>query len=109
MNPSKQKGTKFETSLVPLVNEFWPGTIRNPSHGALDKGDLYMPMNTTYVIEAKNSTRLCLPRWAEEAQVEAGNAGVPYWVLVHKRYGKTAAEEQWATMTFGNWLALVHR
>jgi hypothetical protein len=65
-------------------------------------------MNNEYVIEAKNAKRLCLSEWAMEAQAEAGNAGVPYWVLVHKRVGRTAPEDQWATMTFGNLLALVH-
>lgn len=108
MSKSKAKGTQFEGALVPLVERYWPGTIRRPTEAALDKGDLYMPGNSLYVVEAKNASRLALPEWIAEAHKEAANAAVPFGVVVHKRRGKTAPEEQWATMTFGQWLALVH-
>lgn len=106
---NKTKGTAFEQSLVPLVRQYWPHTIRNSMNGSKDTGDLYMPGNELYIVEAKNHAVLSLPKWDLEARREAKNAGVPFGVVVHKRFGKTAPEAQWTTMTFGDFLALVHR
>lgn len=109
MSAAKEKGTKFETSLVSILEKYWPGTIRNPGNGVKDKGDFYMPGNKTYIIEAKCRKVMDLPGWTAEAQVEAANAGVPFGVVVHKRAGRVAPEEQWVTMRLGHFLALVHR
>lgn len=108
-NPSGAKGSTYEVSLLPLLNDYWPDTIRAGAQGVADKGDFHMPTNRLYVVEAKNHKRLELATWVREAQVEAANKGVPYGVVVHKRRGTTSPAEQYATMPFGDWLKLVHR
>lgn len=108
-NRSKAKGSAYESSLVPLVRQYYPHTIRRGLTGSRDEGDLYMPGNEIFIVEAKCRVKPDLPKWWSEATKEAANAGVPYGVVVHKRYGKTAPEDQWTTMTFGKWLELVHR
>lgn len=67
-----------------------------------------MPGNGLYIVEAKNRKTLALPQWWQETETEAANAGVPFGVIVHKRVGKTKPEDQWATMTLGQWLRLMH-
>lgn len=108
-NPSGQKGTSYETSLLPAIQTRHPYAIRNPSQGAKDKGDYYMPGNGLYVIEAKNHRTMSLGSWVDEAEVEALNALVPFGVVFHKRARVTDPLRQFATMSVGSWLDLVHR
>lgn len=105
---STAKGTRFETTLVPALDLYWPETVRLGKQGVNDKGDFHMPGNTLYVVEAKNCKKIELAKWDKEGEVEAFNKGVPYHVIVHKRRGFQQPEMQWATMRFGQWLALVH-
>lgn len=108
-NPSGRKGWQFEASLLPLIDAYFPGAFRLGKQGANDKGDFYMPNNKLYILEAKNEKTLHLAQNMREALAEAANAGVPFGAVVHKRKLKTAPEEQWLTMQFGDWLKLVHR
>ncbi|MDQ3224317.1 MAG: hypothetical protein M3Q75_12730 [Gemmatimonadota bacterium] len=48
-----------------------------------------------------------LPGWLRQARVEAGNAGVPYGVVVHKRRGKAEPALQFVTLELGDFLRLV--
>ena len=106
---SKTKGVAFERSLLPLIRAYHPYAIRTMAGNTADTGDAYMPGNELYIVEAKNHVTLDLPKWLREAKREAANAGVPYGVIVHKRVNTTKPEDQWATMTFGDWLSIVHR
>lgn len=107
-NPSGAKGSEYERSLLGLVQKYWPYAIRPGKQGVRDKGDFHMPGNDRYILEAKNEKRMNLSGWLKEAEVEAENAGVPYGVVVHKKRGTTAPEEQYATLRFGDFLKLVH-
>lgn len=106
---NKTKGVQFEASLVPLIRQYYPDATRLMAGSNRDIGDVLMPGNKDFIVEAKNHCRLALPKWELEARREAVHAGVPFGVVVHKRAGKTDPALQWATMTFGDWLALVHR
>ena len=106
-NPPKQKGTAFETSLVPEINKFYPGTERRAPHGTADKGDFVIPGAGDFIIEAKNHKTPSLGAWVEEAKKEAANAGVRYGVVAHKRRGITDPARQFLTMELGDFLELV--
>lgn len=106
MSKSKTKGTAQETLLVPEFAKLYPGAERRALAGALDKGDLLLP-GAPFVVEVKNVTRTNLAGWAAEAAVEAVNAGVPFWIVSHKRMGKGKAADQWVTTTVGQFLGII--
>lgn len=109
MSRNKQRGTSFETLILEPAKAYYPDGIRSPLMGSKDVGDLWLPGERRFVVEAKHHTKLDLAGWAAEAENEARNAGVPFWVVVHKRVGKGRGEDQWATLTWGNLLALANR
>lgn len=108
MNRSKQKGTAFESSLLPLLQRYYPGSERRALTGAKDKGDYILP-GADFALEAKNHKSMDLSGWIGEAQVEAENLGVPHGVVVHKRRGKTLPEEQYVTLRLEDFLELVRK
>jgi hypothetical protein len=108
MSKSKQKGTAFETSLLPELCYWYPGTERRAPQGAYDKGDFNMP-GAPFILEAKNHQQMSLGAWVEEAKKEMANAGLEYGGVVHKRRGVTSPGRQFVTLELGNFLALVNR
>lgn len=108
MSASRQRGTRFETSLLPLLREHYPlGAERRASQGAADKGDYLLVGETRFILEAKNVTRMAIPEWLAEAEAEARRAGVPHGVVVAKRKGRTLPADQYVHLTLGSFLALV--
>lgn len=105
MSASKQKGTAYETSLLPLLSEYYPGAHRRVLSGNKDKGDFVLP-GAPYALEAKNVRAMSLGTWVDEAEVEAKNLGVPFGVVVHKRRGKTDPAKQFVTMSLEAFLKL---
>jgi hypothetical protein len=105
VNRPKMKGTAYETSLLPLLREFFPGAERRALSGAKDKGDYILP-GAAFALEAKNVKAMALGSWLDEATVEAENLGVRYGVVVHKRRGKTDPSEQFVTMKLQTFLEL---
>lgn len=108
-NANGAKGTKFEASLLPLINEFYPDSVRLGKQGTKDCGDFHMPGNRLFIVEAKNVKRMDLAGWLEEAAAESMNKGVPHGVVVHKRRGVADPAYQYCTLHFGSFLELVCR
>jgi hypothetical protein len=108
VSKSKSKGTAFETSLIPELSYWYPGTERRALQGANDKGDFNMP-GAPFIVEAKNVQSMSLGAWVEEANREAANAGLDFGVVVHKRRGVTDPAKQFCTIELGKLLALVNR
>lgn len=107
-NRSKSKGTSFETSLVPTLQEYYPGAERRALSGAADKGDFILP-GASFALEAKNCKAMTLAEWVKESEVEAKNLGVPHGVVVHKRRGTTDPRQQYVTLTLGSFLELTKK
>lgn len=108
MSKSKQKGTAFESSLLPLLEEYYPGANRRPLSGNKDKGDFILP-GADFALEAKNHKTMSLAEWVKEAEIEAQNLGVLHGVVVHKRRGVTDPRKQYVTLTLGSFLDLTAR
>jgi hypothetical protein len=106
-NPSKAKGTSFEVSLLPVLQEKYPDASRRAAEGKNDKGDFNLPGEDRYVIEAKCRTQMSLPQWIREAEAEAKNAGVLYGVVISKRKGTADPNQQYVHMTVSTFLGLV--
>lgn len=73
-NPSKRKGSAWETTLRDYLIELGYAVHRNPTNGAFDIGDLALQYQQHhYVIEAKATKAIDLPGFLSEAETEADN------------------------------------
>lgn len=105
-NPSKAKGTAWETAIVHFLNDrlghYLPGwkdlparlrfvnfldplnAKRQAQMGAKDVGDIWVyPM----LIEAKDVKAAAVPAWIRQARAEGANAGFDLYCVVHKSRG----------------------
>lgn len=99
-NPNKSKGTKWESDVRDYLNEalglavkddggklrlvdiFSPFNVRRAAQeGAKDVGDVHA---VPFVLECKDVAQPAVPKWLRQAVTEAGHAGFPYGVVVHK-------------------------
>lgn len=96
-NPSKQKGTAFETAVTRLAREFgFPNAERRALAGNLDKGDILLCPGV--IVECKayatfSDAQVML--WLGETERERQNAGADHGFLVVKRARKPI-EHSWA-------------
>lgn len=107
---AKAAGTRFETQVADYLHRWVDERIeRRTRNGAKDRGDIagLRSHGARITVEVKNCARTDLAGWATEAEVERGNDDAIAGVIVHKRHGKGAAEDQWVTMTLHDFVALL--
>lgn len=115
MSRNRQSAKKAGSSFERLVADYLRDALgddridRRPRHGAKDRGDIggAQHMGERLVFECKNTTRIELSRWLAEAETERGNDDALAGIVVHKRRGKTAPQEQYVTMRLGDLAALL--
>ena len=91
-NPSKIKGTRFESDVVQFLQaNGYPFAERRALAGTVDKGDV-TGLGPDWVIECKAVREITLSSFVDEAEVERVNAGATYGVAVVKRRGKNVAQ-----------------
>ncbi|GAA2178510.1 hypothetical protein GCM10009785_01350 [Brooklawnia cerclae] len=108
---AKKAGTAFETLIAAYLAAHVDDRIeRRTKAGNKDRGDIsgLRHMGQRIVVEAKNTTRIDLAGWAEESDIERGNDDAGVSVIAHKRHGKGRPEDQWITMTLGEFVALMN-
>lgn len=97
MSASKRKGTAAETAVVGYLREHgFPHAERRALEGCNDRGDVANVPGV--VLEVKNCARMELAGWMDEARVEARNAEVDVFAVVHKRRGKGDPAEWFVTL-----------
>jgi hypothetical protein len=107
VNPSKDKGTKFESSIVDLLHAtHWPHAERRALRGVHDGGDIAGIPGV--VIECKAAARIDLSGWLKEVRAEVVNATADIGVVVHKRRGTTNPAEQYVLMDGATFVQLLH-
>jgi hypothetical protein len=106
LNRSKQKGTAFESSIVPYLQAVWNHRIeRRTLSGAKDRGDIagFGTLGSgefnEFVIECKNHKAMDIGTWVKEMETERSNANSQAGFVVHKRRGTTHAGSQYVTTT----------
>ena len=97
-NPSKRKGTAWETKIVDYLKDNGWDARRKPQTGTADEGDISIEELPWLVIEAKAAKDYNLASWVAEANVEAENAHARVGVVWAKRRGKTAAGDGYVVM-----------
>lgn len=108
---AKKAGTAFETLVATYLSAHVDDRIeRRTKTGAKDRGDIsgLRHMGERIVIECKSTARLDLAGWAAEVNVERGNDDAVAGLVVHKRHGVGAVDQQWVTCTLGNLVALLN-
>jgi hypothetical protein len=96
-NPSKTKGTAWETAIVNYMRPAFPSVARRALNGRFDRGDIEGIPGV--VIEAKNCAKMTLGGWVDEAETEGANDGGSHAAVWHKRRGKTSPGDGFVTMT----------
>lgn len=105
-NPSKDRGTAFESAVVDYLRQHgFPYARRMAQAGAQDIGDVSLgdaPPGGPVTMECKNCKAISLAAFTDEAVTESSNAGTPLGVAVIKRRGKNVSESYVVT-TLGMW------
>lgn len=108
---ARAAGTRFERVIADyLAVALDDDRIeRRARTGAKDRGDIagLRVRGQRMVVECKDTSRMALPAWTDEAHVEAGNDDALVGVVIHKRRGVSAPGRQWVSMTVDDFLALL--
>lgn len=104
-NPSKQKGTAFETLVENYLNERGLPCERRTLNGSTDKGDIAGVVDWT--LELKNHKKHAIGEWVDEARVEAKNAKTRWYAAIVKRPRKGSAAEAFVVMPLSLWVDLI--
>ncbi|MGJ4076252.1 hypothetical protein ACN4BX_04125 [Corynebacterium macclintockiae] len=115
MTRTRQTAKKAGAAFERLIADYLAATVddridRRVKTGAHDRGDITgvrTPWNDRVVIECKNTTRMNLGSWLNEAETERINDGAYIGVVAHKRHGKGAPQDQLVTMTLENFAKLL--
>ena len=108
-NPSKQRGTAWETGLVKYLREQGLDAERLRQTGKNDEGDIALRVDSRYILEAKATARINLAGWIAEAELEADNYGkhrgieTPGFVVAYKRRNHSTGQSYIIT-TLDEWL-----
>ncbi len=108
---AKAAGARFERQIADyLAQALEDDRIdRRVKNGACDRGDIggVRLHGQRVVLEVKDCSRLALPEWTREAQIEAGNDDALVGLVVHKRHGVGDPLQQWVTCTLGDLVAIL--
>ena len=90
-NPSKARGTRWESEVVKYLRpNGFPAARRNVQTGSKDIGDIGgVPY---FALEAKDTQKHTLSDFVKQANREAENAGVPWGAAVIKKRHHPTAE-----------------
>jgi len=107
---AKQAGSEFERLIADFLNKHVDDRIdRRVRSGAKDKGDIanVRAHGKPVVVECKNTARLQLGTFLNEAEVERVNDDALAGIVVFKRTGKGKAKDQVVLMTMADLVALL--
>ena len=107
---AKAAGARFNRDIADYLAAHVDDVIEvRHTNGAKDRGDVsgLRHLGERIVVEAKNTSRINLAGWANEAEVERGNDDAIAAVIAHKRHGVGDPAEQWITMTARDFVALL--
>lgn len=110
-NPSKAKGTAFESALVAHIEAAGFPARRVALAGAADQGDIHVHDGDgdLHVLEAKNRRGYAVAEAVDQAKAEAANAGSVFPVAVLKRNGVGDVGRSFVVMELDDWLAGLRR
>jgi hypothetical protein len=91
MNKSKAIGTRGETAVARVLQDYFPHCERRPLHGSNDHGDLLITAGLIAEVKwgnhAKKASLKDVDKWWRETQREVRNAGAEMGLLIIQRNG----------------------
>jgi hypothetical protein len=108
---AKKAGTTFERQVADYLAQHVDDRIdRRAKTGSKDRGDIagVRIWGQRLVIECKNTTRLNLAGWMNQAEIERGNDDALAGLIIHKRHGNNQPGDQWVTTTLRELTALLN-
>ncbi len=81
-NPSKAKGTRWESSVREFLNSTGQSAFRVAQAGA-DLSDVHL--NGLWALQCKDATQQRYSEWVPAAGQQATNAGLTFSAVIHKR------------------------
>lgn len=107
---ARQAGSRFEREVADYLADKVDDRIdRRVKGGSKDRGDIggLRHMGQKVAIECKNTSRINLGTWMNEAHTAMGNDDAGVGLVIHKRHGKGQPGDQWVTMTLDDLVALL--
>lgn len=108
---AKKAGTTFERQVADYLAQHVDDRIdRRAKTGSKDRGDItgLRHLGERIVLECKNTTRLNLAGWMNQAETERGNDDALAGLIIHKRHGNNQPGDQWVTTTLRELTALLN-
>ena len=108
---AKKAGTTFERQVADYLAQHVDDRIdRRAKTGSKDRGDIagVRIWGQRLVLECKNTTRLNLAGWMNQAEIERGNDDALAGLIIHKRHGNNQPGDQWVTTTLRELTALLN-
>ena len=108
---AKKAGTTFERQVADYLTQHVDDRIdRRAETGSKDRGDIagVRIWGQRLVLECKNTTRLNLAGWMNQAEIERGNDDALAGLIIHKRHGNNQPGDQWVTTTLRELTALLN-
>lgn len=108
---AKKAGTTFERQVADYLAQHVDDRIdRRAKTGSKDRGDIagVRIWGQRLVLECKNTTRLALADWMNQAEIERGNDDALAGLIIHKRHGNNQPGDQWVTTTLRELTALLN-
>lgn len=107
---AKAAGARFERQIADALAAHVDDRIdRRVKSGSKDRGDIagLRHMGQRVVIECKDTAKLSLGTWVNEAEVERGNDDATVGLVAHKRRGHGDPLDQYVTCTMRDLIALL--
>lgn len=107
---AKAAGTRHERAVADYLAQHVDDRIdRRVKAGAKDRGDIggVRHLGARVVVECKNTSRLDVGTWLDEAEVERVNDDATVGLVVAKRHGKGEPADQLVLMTLGDLVAML--
>lgn len=108
---AKKAGATFERQVADYLAQHVDDRIdRRAKTGSKDRGDIagVRIWGQRLVLECKNTTRLNLAGWMNQAEIERGNDDALAGLIIHKRHGNNQPGDQWVTTTLRELTALLN-
>lgn len=108
---AKKAGTTFERQVADYLAQHIDDRIdRRAKTGSKDRGDIagVRIWGQRLVLECKNTTRLNLAGWMNQAEIERGNDDALAGLIIHKRHGNNQPGDQWVTTTLRELAAMLN-
>lgn len=101
---SRTKGNRAEVAVVHALERLGhpAATTRNARAGTQGGHDIVCDLPVD--LEVKDQSRDALPGWLDQARLQASDG---FGAVVHKRRGRSAAEDWFVTMAFADFVTLV--